>query len=73
MNNYPPGVTGTEVEITGADEFTADRLVTCYNEACRTFDKKKIQTLELSANRTQEWAEWNCKDCGNLETYEGWL
>jgi len=70
MNNYPPGVSGSEIQITGADEYTAEREVICWHEACRTFEKEKTLTLELSANRYEEWAEWNCPDCGTLETYE---
>jgi hypothetical protein len=71
MYNYPPGVSGNEIEITGADEYTADRTVICWNEACRMFEKKQNLTLELSANRYEEWAEWNCPTCNKLETYEG--
>jgi hypothetical protein len=73
MNNYPPGVSGTEIEITGADEYTAERTVICWEEACRSFEKEKTLSLELSANRTQEWADWDCPDCNTTQYYEGSL
>ena len=69
--NYPPGVTGNEFQIAGADEFTAEREVTCWNEACRMFEKKQTLELELQAYGYEEWADFTCPDCGTEETYEG--
>jgi hypothetical protein len=68
--NYPPGVTGNEIQIVGADEFTAERNVTCWNESCKTFEKEQTVELELSSDGFLEWADWTCSACGTDEVHE---
>lgn len=68
--NYPPGVSGNEIQITGPDEYTAERDVTCWNEACEMFEKEQTIELELSSDGYQEWADFTCPNCDTEDVFE---
>jgi hypothetical protein len=72
MSNYPPGVSGNEYEISGPDaEYTADRTVQCWNEACAVFETDQEVSIDLQAYRGEEWGDWNCPTCGESRDYTG--
>jgi hypothetical protein len=68
--NYPPGVTGNEIQITGSDEYTAEREVICWEESCQMFEKAQTVELEVSSDRFQEWADWTCSTCKTEQVFE---
>jgi hypothetical protein len=70
-SNYPPGVTGNELQIAGPDsEWEEDMDVECQNDECEMFDE--TQTVEVSAWSYHGSAtyNWDCPKCGHAHEFE---
>jgi hypothetical protein len=72
-NNYPPGVSGSEYEVSGPDsEYTDVRTSSCQNEACKDFGVEDVELeVDIQSYRFQEWYEWACPTCGDKHEVEG--
>ena len=69
---YPPGVTGNEYEIAGADrEWDDTRAVYCGNEDCADFEVEKDLMVSLASYGSSEWGTYECPTCKAQGEYEG--
>jgi hypothetical protein len=68
---YPPGVSGFEPEIAGANESESVQELNCGNDECDAC--YEVPTIEDWAHDTVVWfAEWVCIQCGEENSREGW-
>jgi hypothetical protein len=69
---YPPGVTGNEYAIAGAErEWTDTRTVKCQNEDCIDYAQRVDAEVDLASYGSDEWGAWTCDSCGKDSEYEG--
>jgi hypothetical protein len=70
-SNYPPGVSGFEPQIAGANESESIQELNCGNDECDAC--YEVPTIEDWAHDTVVWfAEWVCIKCGEENSREGW-
>ena len=70
-SNYPPGVSGSEWQIAGANESESIQELNCGNDECDAC--YEVPTIEDWAHDTVVWfAEWVCSKCGEENSREGW-
>lgn len=66
MDNYPPGVTGSELEIAGPDwEREAEESVVCHNDDCDQSGEWQDVEGMAWAYRHDVYFDWKCPTCGN--------
>lgn len=70
-SNYPPGVTGNELEIAGPDsEKEATQEVVCYGDDCALCgDEQEVEGMEWTYGGTI-YFDWKCPSCGKEEQEE---
>ena len=74
MSNYPPGVTGNELEIAGPDaEYTSERTVSCWNDECSQFEVELEVEVDIRSYRSEEWWNWTCPECKISRDYEQYI
>jgi hypothetical protein len=72
MSNYPPGVTGREYEIAGADaEWTETKTVHCQMEDCPRFEEEVEVELDLQSYRGEWWGTYTCPTCDKDSDFDG--
>jgi len=70
-SNYPPGVTGNEYQIAGADhEFSDEREVSCDNEECSEYENYFEAGVDVEMVGDTEYWTWNCPSCGSSRDYD---
>jgi hypothetical protein len=70
-SNYPPGVSGSEWQIAGADESDGVQELECGNDECTAL--YEVPTIEEYSHGDVTWtAEWICNQCGEENSREGW-
>ena len=70
-SNYPPGVSGSEWQIAGADERESIMQIDCGNDECTA--SYEVPTIEEYSHGDVTWtAEWICNQCGEENSREGW-
>jgi hypothetical protein len=70
-SNYPPGVSGSEWQIAGADESDGVQELDCGNDECAA--SYEVPTIEEYSHGDVTWtAEWVCNQCGEENSREGW-
>jgi hypothetical protein len=70
-SNYPPGVTGNELEIAGPDsEKEATEEVVCYNDDCALCGEEQEVEGEEWTYCGMIYFDWKCPSCGREEQYE---
>jgi hypothetical protein len=71
FSNYPPGVTGNELEIAGPDsEKEATQEVECRNDDCELCDiPQEVEGMEWTYGGTI-YFDWKCPSCGKEEQEE---
>lgn len=68
---YPPGVTGREYQIAGAEaEYTDERTSWCPNDACALFNQDQDIMIDLSRYGHEEWGTAKCRECGTEWEFE---
>lgn len=71
MSNYPPGVTGLELQIAGPDaEWDEDMDVECANDECEMFDETQTVNVEAWSYRGSATYNWDCPKCGHSHEFE---
>ena len=76
-SNYPPGVTGNEIQIAGPDsddQFDDAREINCDNEDCA--DHANYREEMVTVNQwiyhgvvSEEW-KWTCPLCSHVSEFE---
>lgn len=70
-SNYPPGVSGSEWQIAGADEHEGVKELDCGNDECDAC--YEVSSIEEYSHDVITWtAEWVCNKCGEENSREGW-
>lgn len=76
-SNYPPGVTGNELEIAGPDsddQFDDAREIACENEECKDYGNYREETVTVdqwiySGVVNESWT-WKCPICSHESKFE---
>jgi hypothetical protein len=72
MSNYPPGVTGYEYEIAGAEAYyRGNRSVYCTDDDCPAFEILVDVDIDLESYDGNEWGTWECSVCARSYEYSG--
>lgn len=71
MSNYPPGVTGRELQIAGPDaEYTGERTVSCWNEDCTQFEIERDEEVDIWSYGWEEHWTWTCPECKSKTDFD---
>jgi hypothetical protein len=71
LSNYPPGVSGSEWQIAGANESDGVQELDCGNDTCDAC--YEVPTSEEYSHGIVTWvAEWVCDKCGETNSREDW-
>lgn len=71
MSNYPPGVTGNEYEIAGADEVELTVSACCDNKTCAEYSKDvDDQKVTAEVYKGVVYYSWDCPVCEVTAEFE---